>query len=96
MPDQMEFIRKLEQLADKSGQPNDDETRELLAEIEEEFKQLKRGAVREGYETDERVTVQDVLNFGAEIGRDFPNAQKGCEVFASVAIIEKRESAPLN
>jgi hypothetical protein len=94
--DQLEFIHKLERLADYAGKEADDDFRDLIAEIQDEFGLLKRGAVRDGLETDERLTAQDVFNLGAEIGQDFPKAQRGCEVFVSVYFTEKIESASLN
>jgi hypothetical protein len=93
---QLEFVHKLERLADYAGKEADDDFRELIAEIQDEFNLLKRGAVRDGLETDERLTAQDVFNLGAEIGQDFPKAQRGCEVFVSVYFTEKIESASLN
>jgi hypothetical protein len=96
LDDQLEFIHKLERLAGYVGKEPDDDFRDLIAEIQDEFNLLKRGAVRDGLETDERLTAQDVFNLGAEIGQDFPEAQKGCEVFVSAYFIEKIESAPLN
>lgn len=94
--DQLEFVRKLERLAEYAGKEADDEFRELIGEIQDEFEALKRGAVREGLESDARLNTQDVLDFGAYVGQDFPKAQRGCEVFVSVYFTEKIDSAPLN
>ncbi len=94
--DQIEFVHKLEELADLIGKPADDDSRALIAEIQDEFDNMKRAAVREGYAHDDRLTIGDVLDFGAEVDKDFPKAQKGCEVFASVYFIEKIENAPNN
>jgi hypothetical protein len=94
--DRLEFIRKLERLPDYIGKEPDDDFRDLAADVQDEFEALKRGAVRDGLEKDERVNAQDVLDFGAYVGQDFPKAQQGCEVFASTIIIEKLEAAPNN
>jgi hypothetical protein len=94
--DRLEFIRKLERLPDYIGKEPDDDFRDLAADVQDEFEALKRGAVRDGLATDGRVTVQDVFDLGAEIGQDFPKAQRGCEVFVSVYFTEKIEKAPLN
>jgi hypothetical protein len=93
---QIDFIRKLERLSGWVGKDADDEFRDLAAEVQDEFEALKRGAVREGLANDERVNAQDVLDFGAYVGQDFPDAQRGCEIFVSCAIVEKVEAAPNN
>jgi hypothetical protein len=94
--DNLAIIRKLERLPDYVGKEVDDESRDLLAEIQDEFEALKRGAVRDGLANGERVNAQDVLDFGGYVGQDFPKTQRGCEVFASTIIIEKIGSAPNN
>ena len=94
--DQLEFIRMLERLALYVGEPATDEFRDLIADIQDEFNNLKRGAVRDELAKPGPLTVQDVLDFGGAVGEDFPQAQRGCEVFASVFILEQREYAQNN
>jgi hypothetical protein len=94
--EQLEFIHKLEELDGYTGQQADDGFRNLIAEIQDEFANMKRAAARAGLEKDARLTAQDILDFGAEIGQDFPRAQKGCEVLASVYFVEKIEGASNN
>jgi hypothetical protein len=94
--EQMKFVHDLEHLAAYAGREADDDFRDLAADVQDEFVRLKRGAVREGLEKDGPLTAADVLTFGAELGQDFPEAQRGCEVFASVVIAEKAGAAPLN
>jgi hypothetical protein len=94
--EQLEFIHKLEQLADYAGQQADDESRTLIAELQDEFVSMKRGAARAGVRKDARLNVQDVFDFGTEIGQDFPKAQKGCEVLALVYFGEQQGNAPNN
>jgi hypothetical protein len=94
--DNMAFIHQLEELAGFVGKEADDESRDLIADVQDEFENLKRGAVRDGLSKPGPLTAQDVLDFGAAVGEDFPKAQKGCEVFASVVIVERVERAPLN
>jgi hypothetical protein len=94
--EQLEFIHKLEELDGYTSQQADDGFRNLIAEVQDEFESLKRGAVREGLETDERLNVADVLDFGAGVSQDFPKAQKGCQVFASVYFAEQAGNAPNN
>ena len=90
--DQIEFIHQLERLAGMVVDEPGAEFRDLIREI----LGMKRAAVREGHAADERVAVQDVLGLGAELGKDFPQAQRGCEVFVSSYFIEKTEAAPFN
>ena len=86
--EKMVFIRQLEQLGGYAGKQADDEFRALIGDVQDEFENMKRAAVRERYASDPRLNVQDVLDLGAEVGQDFPDAQRGCEVFASVFFTE--------
>lgn len=94
--EKMVFVRELEQLAGYDGKEADDDFRTLIGDVQDEFENMKRAAAREGLATDPRLNVQDVLAFGAEVGQDFPDAQKGCEVFASVFFTEKKMGAVNN
>jgi hypothetical protein len=94
--DQLDFIHKLERLADYVGREADDDFRELIGEIQDEFNNLKRGAVREGLSKPGPLTVQDVLDLGGFMGEDFAKAQKGCEVFVSISHTEQAGNAPNN
>jgi hypothetical protein len=94
--DQLEFIHELEELAGYDGKTADDDFRTLIADVQDEFANLKRGAAREGWEKDERLTVGDVLALGAEVGKDFPKAKKGCDVFVSVWATEQADNAENN
>jgi hypothetical protein len=93
---QMELIDSLARLADYAGCEADDESRSLLAEIQDEFGNLKRGAVREGRETDPRLVAGDVVGFANGIRPEFPKAAKGCQVFVSVWLSEQWQNAPGN
>lgn len=94
--DQLELIHKLERLAGYVGKEADDDFRDLIADVQDEFTNIKRAYAREDEIEDSRLTAADVLAFGAEFGKDFPDAQKGCEVFVSVCFTEKWASAASN
>lgn len=93
---QLDLLAKLDRLADYAGKENDDDSRTLIAELEEDLKNMQRAAAREGFAKDPRLTVGDVMDFAAEIRQDFPKAAKGCEVFASIALVEQQEGASDN
>jgi hypothetical protein len=85
---QLEFLDKLARLGLYANEPADDEFRELIEDVREEFEKIRSRAVRDGLRKPGPLNAEDVLLFGAAAGNDFPDAKKGCEVFASVAIVE--------
>ena len=67
----------------------------MIAEIQDEFTNMKRAMARE-QSGDDKLTTGDVPGFGAGVKDAFPRAAKGCEIFVSVWATEQADNAPNN